>query len=151
MARRTLGDVGATAVSATYALLHYALLVAYIAKAGEAVQQASGLPLPLADLAFAAACGGLCYAASPPVLDKANGALVAAVVVSFLGLCAVALGDLSPALLSPAAAHWSALPDALPILVLSFVYHNVVPTICSSLEGDTGKIRWARAGDAGDA
>jgi hypothetical protein len=28
MARRTLGDAGATAVSLTYALLHYTLLVA---------------------------------------------------------------------------------------------------------------------------
>ena len=101
MARRTLGEGGATAVSLTYALLHYSLLVACerctvtpphhlslpytlqptiflpsptlnsdlptclpsdIAKAGETVQQASGLPLPVADAAFVAAFGGLCYA-----------------------------------------------------------------------------------------
>lgn len=55
-----------------------------IAKAGEAVQQISGLPLPAADAAFAAGFAALCYFASPSVLDKSNAVLVAAVVAAFL-------------------------------------------------------------------
>ena len=38
-----------------------------IAKAGETVQQVSGLPLPVADAAFVAAFGGLCFAGEPGV------------------------------------------------------------------------------------
>lgn len=53
----------------------------------------------------------------------------------------VAATDLQPELL--AAADWGALPDALPVMVLSLVYHNVIPSIATSLEGDPTKIRWA--------
>lgn len=53
----------------------------------------------------------------------------------------MAATDLRPELL--AAADWGALPDALPILVLSLVYHNVIPSVAASLEGDAAKIRRA--------
>ncbi|KAL4437968.1 hypothetical protein ABPG77_004189 [Micractinium sp. CCAP 211/92] len=141
MARRTLGDAGARAVSATYLLLHFALLVAYIAKAGETLQAATGLPLAAVDAAFVAAFGGLCFAARPATLDGINSVLVALVVASFLGLLGAAATDVRPELL--AAANWDALPDALPVIALAFVYQNVVPVIATSLEGNVGKIRQA--------
>lgn len=141
MARRTLGDVGAGAVSLTYALLHYALLVAYIAKAGETVQQVTGLPLVAADALFVVIFGGLCYAARPSVLDGINSVLVGLVVATFLALLGLAATDVRPELLS--VANWEALPDALPVIALAFVYQNVVPVIASSLEGDVTKIRQA--------
>jgi tyrosine-specific transport protein len=40
-------------------------------------------------------------------------------------------------------ADWAALPDALGIMMLSFVYQNMVPIVVENLEGDTGKIRAA--------
>ena len=57
------------------------------------------------------------------------------------GLLGVAAGEVHPEQL--AVANWGALPDALPIITLSFVYQNVVPVISTSLEGDIGKIRQA--------
>lgn len=57
------------------------------------------------------------------------------------GLLGVAATDVRPELL--AAANWEALPDALPVIALAFVYQNVVPVITTSLEGNVGKIRWA--------
>lgn len=41
---------------------------------------------------------------------------------------------------------WSAVPDTLPVIALSFVYHNIVPVICTNLEGDRTKIRLAIIG-----
>lgn len=60
-------------------------------------------------------------------------------VLSFLGLVGVAATDLHPEQL--AVANWQAVPDALPVIALAFVYQNVVPVIATSLEGDIGKIR----------
>lgn len=59
------------------------------------------------------------------------------------GLLGAAATDVRPELL--AAANWDALPDALPVIALAFVYQNVVPVITTSLEGNVGKIRWEPA------
>ncbi|KAI7844273.1 hypothetical protein COHA_002071 [Chlorella ohadii] len=141
MAQRTLGDAGSSIVSLCYAGLHYALLVAYIAKAGEIVQQLTGVPEWAADAAFAALFGGLCFSARAKTLDTVNSVLVAAVVATFLGLVGVAVTDLRPEQL--ATANWGAVPDTLPVIMLSFVFHNIVGTIATSLEGDVQKIRQA--------
>lgn len=43
-----------------------------------------------------------------------------------------------------ATANWGAVPDTLPVIMLSFVFHNIVGTIATSLEGDVQKIRYER-------
>ena len=48
------------------------------------------------------------------------------------GLLAAAAGGVSPDSLDKA--NWAAVPAALPTMVLSLVYHNVVPVICTQLE-----------------
>ncbi|KAF8039652.1 hypothetical protein BT93_B2004 [Corymbia citriodora subsp. variegata] len=54
---------------------------------------------------------------------------------------AVASGDLHwEALLK---ANFEAVPMSIPIIALSFVYQNVVPVLCTNLEGDLTKIRTA--------
>lgn len=84
MAKRTLGNSGSVAVSVVYGILHYSLLVAYIAKAGETINTATGLNIVAADALFVALFGGLCYAAPPMTLDAVNSALVIAVLAAFL-------------------------------------------------------------------
>jgi tyrosine-specific transport protein len=39
--------------------------------------------------------------------------------------------------------NWSAVPATLPVVALAFVYHNIIPVICTALEGDVAKIRTA--------
>ena len=82
--------------------------------------------------------------------DAANGAFVAAVVGTFLALCASAVatgGPPSPdALFSAASSHPSALIPAAPVLALAFVFQNVVPVIVSQLEGDRTKVATAIVG-----
>lgn len=167
MAQRTLGLGGATAVSATYLLLHYTLLVACeftnlvrflywmvltkevffvsnidIAKAGESLAASIGSPQTVAEAAFALSLGLLCATGSSRVLDRANAVLVGGVLISFFGLVANIGPNLDPKTLLDDP-RWEAVPPALPVISLAFVFQNVVPVIASSLEGDIGKIRLA--------
>ncbi|GAB2230781.1 hypothetical protein Droror1_Dr00015073 [Drosera rotundifolia] len=53
----------------------------------------------------------------------------------------VASGDLHWELTMKA--NFEAVPAGLPIIALSFVYQNVVPVLCTSLEGNPSKVRTA--------
>lgn len=147
MATRTLGPAGATAVQVTYLLLHYTLLVAYTSKAGSTLSSMLGIDGSVAGMAapvaFTVVIGGLCAAASPSQLDKANGILVFGVIASFVLLLAGVSPSVDMAVLPTAAReeHWDLLIKSLPVVALSFVFQNVVPVITSQLEGDRTKIR----------
>lgn len=132
MAKRTLGDAGATAVSVTYALLHYTLLVAYISKAGSTIADASDgvVSATQAGIGFTLVVGGMCYAARPNVLDGMNGVLVVGVLGFFFALLGLSAGGLDSSLLVEA--NWEALPAALPTIALAFVFQNVVPGLYCS-------------------
>jgi tyrosine-specific transport protein len=142
LARRSLGDAGANAAGAAYLLLHYGLLVAYEDKAADVLSRSvPGLSEPAAAAAFTAALGALCAFASPAALDAANGAMLAALVAVFGALLlAAAPGVRLEAL---AQANWGAIPPALPVIALAFVYHNVVPRVCASCGGHAPSVRTA--------
>lgn len=141
MVERTLGKGGARFASATYIFLHYSLLVAYISRAGGSIASTTGQPLWLTAAVFASALAGLCYTASPRQLDTANTALLALVILSFLGLLWVALPGVS--LENLQAGSWPAVVDTLPVVALAFVFQNVVPVVVTQLEGDVKKVRIA--------
>ncbi|KAE8705744.1 F11F12.5 protein [Hibiscus syriacus] len=66
-----------------------------------------------------------------------NGVLVLGIIASFTALVSVASGGLEwDALLK---ANFAAVPMSIPIFALSFVYQNVVPVLCTNLEGDMSK------------
>ncbi|KAL2636264.1 hypothetical protein R1flu_007743 [Riccia fluitans] len=141
MADRTLGPAGVRIACGTYLFIHYALLVAYVARSSEIITSTIGSPLWLSGLLFTGALGSLCYFASSRVIGAVNGALVAGIIISFAALVGVASGDLH--LDSLIQANLAAVPQSIPIIALSFVYQNVVPVICTDLEGDLPKIRSA--------
>ncbi|BBN03966.1 tyrosine-specific transport protein [Marchantia polymorpha subsp. ruderalis] len=141
MADRTLGRPGVRVACGTYIFIHYALLVAYIARSSEIISNSIGSPLWLSGLIFTGAIGGLCYFASPRTVGAVNGVLVAGIVTSFAALVVVAGGDLH--LESLARVNLGAVLHSVPVIALSFVYQNVVPVICTDLEGDLPKIRSA--------
>jgi tyrosine-specific transport protein len=120
--RSTLGEGGLAVGAGAYVFLHLALLVAYISKSSEILDAATGAgPLPSA-LLFTGAFGGLCYFASAPLLDRVNGGLVALILAAFFGLLASAAPGVDGAALLRA--DWGAVPGTLPVIALSFVYHN---------------------------
>lgn len=75
-------------------------------------------------------------------MDRVNSTLVAAIILTFSALLFLALPDVQPSLLLESQ-HWEAVPDTIPVIALAYVYHNVVPVIATSLEGDRRKVRLA--------
>lgn len=85
--------------------------------------------------------GGLCAFGSQRIIGAVNGVLVLGIIISFIVLVVVASGDLKwEALLR---ANFEAAPQSIPIIALSFVYQNVVPVLCTNLEGNLSKVRTA--------
>ncbi|KAL4282744.1 hypothetical protein GQ457_16G007110 [Hibiscus cannabinus] len=141
MARRTLGPVGVQIACWSYIFIHYALLVAYVARSSDILTNYLGIPLWGSATLFSLVFGGICYFGSQRFVGAVNGVLVLGVIASFTALVAVASGGLEwDALLN---ANFAAVPMSIPIIALSFVYQNVVPVLCTNLEGDLSKVRTA--------
>ncbi len=144
---RTLGRAGVAFAYAAYVFIHYALLVAYIARCGEILADDvfANAPVMLNSAScgalYAASLGGFIFAADDARLERFNNALVALVLASFAPLLVLAFGNVDPA--NYAQGDWSAVPNTVPVIALAFVFHNVVPVTAQALEGDAAKCRTA--------
>eukprot|EP00737_Agarophyton_chilense_P001719 gb/GEZJ01001931.1/.p1 GENE.gb/GEZJ01001931.1/~~gb/GEZJ01001931.1/.p1 ORF type:complete len:393 (-),score=74.48 gb/GEZJ01001931.1/:182-1360(-) len=151
LAARTLPRPAAAAAVASYAALHYAILTAYSAQA--AVDTAAllrALPLPLSllpslppTLGFTALMAALC-ALPPRAAARVNTLLVAAALAALALLLADALPLADATRLMRA--EWHALLHTaggalLPVLLVSCVFHNVVPVVTMRLEGHRRRVR----------
>ncbi|CAD6222727.1 unnamed protein product [Miscanthus lutarioriparius] len=141
MAMRTLGTFGVRAACLSYLFIHYALLVAYVARSSDIITNSLGIPLWESATLFSLAFGGICYFGSQRLIGAVNGFLVAGILASFTSLVVVASGNLQWSSLLEA--NFAAAPQSIPIIALSFVYQNVVPVLCTNLEGDLSKVRTA--------
>ncbi|CAK8985639.1 unnamed protein product [Durusdinium trenchii] len=142
MAAGAIGPAGAWWTSAFFVFLHMALLIAYCSRGGEllvSILPVLGIGVPPPVL-FAGIFGGfIFFTKGTDTLDKGNNVFATVVVASFFALVALAVPAGSTERLF-AVSDWSQATDTVPTLLLSLVYHNVVPTICAQLEGDRGKI-----------
>ncbi|KAK1439497.1 hypothetical protein QVD17_05316 [Tagetes erecta] len=139
MARRTIGSIGVQIACWSYIFIHYALLVAYVARSSDILTDILGIPVWECASLFSLLLGSICFFGSQQLIGAVNGVLVSGIIISFAALVAAAGGDLHwDALLK---ANLEAIPASIPIIALSFVYQNVVPVLCTNLEGDLSKIR----------
>ncbi|KAL4364520.1 Tyrosine-specific transport protein [Arachis hypogaea] len=130
MAKRTLGTAGVQISSWSYIFIHYALLVAYIARSSDILTNYLGIPIWESATLFSLIFGGLCFFGSQRFIGAINGVLVIGLIGSFAALVAVASGDVHlDALLK---ANFQAAPASIPIIALSFVYQVTSPTCCCS-------------------
>jgi len=142
----TLATIGSLA----YFFLHYAVMVAYVSQGGHNLGCAltdlgllSSVPPGAEQVLFVAIVGSFVYAAKPAVVESTNNVLVVAVIATFLGI--IGYGATSPdldlgALVAMENQHPDLVLDCFPICFLSLVYHNIVPTVVTQLEGDRTKI-----------
>ena len=140
MAERTLGKMGSRAASAAYLLIHYALLVAYTSKSGEIIARATGMNASTSSVVFATLVGVLIFKSNTRQMDAGNTILLCGVIASFTVLLVLASPLVNPENVI-GQVHWIEVPGTLPVICLSFVYHNVVPVVSTQLEGDVTKIR----------
>lgn len=109
-----------------YLLLHYACLCAYSVKGSEVLQAWTSLDGPYALGAFSLPLGAACFFLPSKTMDRLNSFLVVLLSASFVGLVAVTSEGFEIDLLS-SRFNPPAITSALPIILLSFVYHNVIP------------------------
>jgi len=138
MARSTLGKPGELVAGLSYVFLHYALLVAYIARGGELLTEIIDTSPAVASMAFTLLVGTTVYASEVKVLDTINICLVFGIILSFFLILQVALTHFDAAALFDS--DTSKVLSCVPVVVLAFVYHNIIPVVASSLEGDRKKI-----------
>ena len=144
-----LGPNLAKVGSGAYFFLHYAVMVAYIAQGGTNLYgflQNVGLvtdmiPASAGQVLFAGATAMALFFAQASQVATLNNVLVLGVVASFLGIVGIgaSTADFS-ALLDPIHQHPDQVLNAFPILFLSLVFQNIVPTVVNQLEGDRTKI-----------
>lgn len=144
MAERSFGQVGKIVSWVLYLFLFYSLLVAYISGSGSLgasyFQAIFSLHIPhwIGALFFTGGLGFLAYQGTR-VVDHWNRFLMAGKILTYLGMVLLGLHYVKPALLlhaGPGFAFFS-----LPVLVIAFGYHNMVPTLMSYMQNDARRVR----------
>jgi tyrosine-specific transport protein len=122
----------ARGIGFAYAVFHYTLLIAYIAEAGSILSSVCQLPDLLGPVVFTLVMGGIIASSSTEVVNMLNNCLFVVVVLTFLGL--VCMGVTSVNTSNLAYQNYSVMGPTIPILLISLVFHNIVPTVCSTLQ-----------------
>ena len=137
MAEKTLGQFGKISTSLLFALLFYTLMVAYFIGGGIFIADFASfscnlnLPLPIASgllflVLFIAVFRGVSF------IDKFLRYLIVGLFLCYLLLIAVGLPHVETKRLERA--DWDLAYLSIPILIISFGYHNLVPSLASYLD-----------------
>lgn len=144
MTNHTLGKWGKSVCWATYLFLFYALLVAYISGIGSLcntffkVNLGAFFPSWLGSLLFVIFFGWVVYLGTRKV-DLLNRGLMFGKIGFFLLLVLVGSFYIKPALLSRTDPSY--MTSALPLLVISFGFHNMIPSLTAYMKGDLKRVR----------
>lgn len=146
MAGRTLGTAGKAASWILFTFLFYAIGVAYISGSGELLVSfvnecfATALPNWAGSVAVSLLFGGFVYLGTKAV-DLFNRMLMVGLVVTYVLL--VSFGAPYVEAANFAQHDWLAAPRVLPILLISFGFHNMIPSLKTYLQGDAARLRRA--------
>ncbi len=149
MAKESLGNVGRTIGWFTYLFLFYALLVAYISASGgissAIIMDLFGFHLPAwgASLFFTVLFGWIVYLGTRPV-DLFNRILMVGLIATYLGMIGLGIFQIHPQLFLHFAPQYTFL--ALPVLVVSFGFQNMIPSLTAYMQGDLRRVRLAILG-----
>jgi tyrosine-specific transport protein len=140
MISNLLGPLGKASCIFLYLFLFYALLVAYIAGSGHHVSSLLGnaLPIWIGSLFFVLLFGWIVYLGTTSV-DLTNRCLMFVKIIAYVALISFGFQYIEPSYLTRIDLKYSFF--SLPILVISFGFHNMIPTLSHYLEGDIKRIR----------
>lgn len=149
MAGRTLGVAGKIVGWMCFIFLFYALGVAYIAGSGELIamfiEEMTGLATPqwLGSLIISFIFGAFVYSGTFAV-DLCNRVMMAGLVITYILL--VVLGTPHVEVKNLQFQNWSAAALVLPVMIISFGFHNLIPSLTTYLKGDVRRLRLAILG-----
>ena len=140
MAKETLGPAGGVAAKTAYVFLASTLLVAYTSKAGDVIESLSHghCSTAMGSAIFDALVAACLVGNVTERTETLSRSVTAMMLALFSGLCSAGIVGLD---LSAVAAYADSthLPAVFPVLVLSLVYHDLIPVICDYLGGDPGR------------
>jgi tyrosine-specific transport protein len=144
MAERALGPLGRILSWVLYLFLFYSLLVAYISGSGSLTstyfQTLHNFTLPrwVGSLIFTLIFGILAYQGTRTV-DHWNRFFMSGKILTYLAMIFLGFSYIQPQLLTRAQPLY--IPFALPVLVIAFGYHNMIPTLMNYMHQDAKKVR----------
>jgi tyrosine-specific transport protein len=149
MAQESLGRKGRLIAWLSYLFLFYSLLVAYIAASGTVFSTifesifSIYLPPPAASIFFTALFGYIVYLGTRPV-DLFNRILMVGLILCYLGMIGLGLSRINRDFLLYSAPQYTLL--SLPVLVVSFGFQNMIPSLTAYMKGDLKRVRWTILG-----
>lgn len=138
MAEQTLGKTGKAVSWLVFLFLFYSLMVAYIAASGSLLSDFASLyhgyslSNEYGSLIFCLLFGLLLYLGTG-TLDWFNRLLMLGLIVSYVALVGVGLPHIDSTLLKHQ--DWNAATLVVPALIVSFGFHNLVPSLTTYLNG----------------
>jgi tyrosine-specific transport protein len=146
MAQSTLGTMGKVIAWSTFLFLFYSLNVAYIAGLGilfrDFVQDWTGVIIEpwIGSLLSILIFGAFTYLGAAAV-DRCNQFMMLGLGITYLGLVALGSRYVDKSLL--AHSNWTASLLVIPAVILSFGYHNLIPSMTYYLQHDGKLLRRA--------
>lgn len=146
-----LGKPGRTVTWILFGFLFYAVLTAYTIGTARLIQEMSGLVLPASFLLSQNTAALLTVAVTALIISRKVGFVDIINRWCLLGLvsvyvCLVVIASTEFETVRVFRAYWGVpLFTTLPVIVFSFGYHNLLPTIASYLDYDRGRIKKAIA------
>ena len=144
LAKESLGEWGRIVGWITYVFLFYSLLVAYVSASGTVFSAILSdlfgwhfVPWA-ASLIFTAIFGFIVYLGTRPV-DLLNRLLMAGLIVGYFGMIGLGTFRIHPKLLFHIDPKFTLI--SLPVLVISFGFQNMVPSMTTYLRGDLKRVR----------
>jgi tyrosine-specific transport protein len=144
MAKEALGETGRIVGWLTYLFLFYSLLVAYAAASGgifsAILVDFFGLQLPgsVCSIFFTFVFGWIIYLGTRSV-DLLNRLLMAGLILAYLGMICLGVFHIHLNLLSYIDSKY--VLASLPVLVISFGFQNMIPSMTAYLKGDLRRVR----------
>lgn len=146
MATRTLGTFGKIASWGLFTFLFYSIMVAYVSGIGQLLADFVEESLHVVIPEWSGALGvcaffSLLLAMGTGTVDRCNRLLMVGLITSYCVL--VVLGGAHVNLTNLSHVDWSASLLAIPAMIISFGYHNLIPSLTTYLNRDVKKIRFA--------
>lgn len=149
MASTILGPIGRVVSWCVFLFISYASLVAYTAAGGSlflnGFQSVFGLTISneLSCFIFIMIFGSVVYLGSE-IVGRVNAILFIAMIAAYFGLVGVGIGEVKTALLSHT--KWSTSILAIPLLLTTFSFQTMLPSLTPYLKRHVSSLRWAIIG-----
>ena len=133
MVGASIGRIGKIISWILYLFLFYSLLVAYVAGSGKIFSSYLPFSSQTSSIIFVLIASIIIYAGTKPV-DFVNRIFMAGLIVSYIGMIMLGIFKVSSSFFSYVDMKYFFLP--LPVMVISFGFHNMIPSLTAYMKGD---------------